>query len=182
MFANSGEITAPCGVPTLVLLRRPPSDTPAFNHFWISRSILVLPVMEKQGRWVRHPKLDQLHQLFMVDVVEEAANVGVQYPVHLLPHDPRCQSIQRIMSAFARPEAVGKAHEVLLVDCFEHRLGRLLDNLVLQRRDAQRALPPVSSEQVHSAHRPPFRNSRSRRLRAVDAPMNPIMKIDKPIF
>ena len=130
MFANSGEITAPCGVPTLVSLRRPPSDTPAFNHFWISRSILVLPVMEKQGRWVRHPKLDQLHQLFMVDVVEEAANVGVQYPVHLLPHDPRRQSVQRIVRAFARPEAVGKAHEVLLVDCFQHRLGRLLDNLV----------------------------------------------------
>src|ERR1035441_1392967 len=39
MFASSGEITAPCGVPTLVSDHWPSSDTPAFNHFWIRRSI-----------------------------------------------------------------------------------------------------------------------------------------------
>src|SRR5215831_14726761 len=35
MFAKSGEITAPCGVPTSVSDHSPSSDTPAFNHFWM---------------------------------------------------------------------------------------------------------------------------------------------------
>src|SRR6266849_1201484 len=40
MLAGRGEATAPCGVPTFVSDQVPSSDTPAFSHFWISRSIL----------------------------------------------------------------------------------------------------------------------------------------------
>src|ERR1019366_7964416 len=39
MLASSGETTAPCGVPTFVSDHRPSSETPAFHHFWIRRSI-----------------------------------------------------------------------------------------------------------------------------------------------
>src|SRR6202049_2643171 len=44
MFAKSGEITAPCGVPSLVSILRPSSNTPAFSHFWIRRMILRSPI------------------------------------------------------------------------------------------------------------------------------------------
>src|ERR1035438_662228 len=43
MFASSGEITPPCGVPTLVSDHWPSSDTPAFNHFWIRRTMRGSP-------------------------------------------------------------------------------------------------------------------------------------------
>ena len=46
MLASNGEITAPCGVPTVVSLHCPSSLTPAFNHFWISRS--------RRGSPIRH--------------------------------------------------------------------------------------------------------------------------------
>src|SRR5438874_12793044 len=38
-FCVRGVSTAPCGVPTFVSAHSPSSDTPAFNHFWISPSI-----------------------------------------------------------------------------------------------------------------------------------------------
>src|ERR1035441_1398360 len=39
-FAISGDATDPCGVPLFVSDHWPSSDTPAFSHFWIRRSIL----------------------------------------------------------------------------------------------------------------------------------------------
>src|SRR3954447_19473735 len=38
-FCVRGVSTEPCGVPTLVSNHSPPSDTPAFSHFWMRRSI-----------------------------------------------------------------------------------------------------------------------------------------------
>jgi hypothetical protein len=38
-LASSGEITAPCGVPTFVAVLIPASTTPAFNHLRIKRSM-----------------------------------------------------------------------------------------------------------------------------------------------
>jgi hypothetical protein len=38
-LASSGEITAPCGVPTSVFVHCPSSETPALSHFFISRSM-----------------------------------------------------------------------------------------------------------------------------------------------
>jgi hypothetical protein len=40
IFCVRGVITAPCGVPIFVSDQVPSSDTPAFSHFWINRSIL----------------------------------------------------------------------------------------------------------------------------------------------
>src|SRR5881296_434886 len=46
---------------------------------------------------VRHTVLDELHQPSVVESVEEAPDVGVEHPVHLLRHDPDRQRIQRLM-------------------------------------------------------------------------------------
>src|SRR6266478_7979296 len=37
IFARSGEITEPCGLPVFVFDHSPSSITPALSHFWISR-------------------------------------------------------------------------------------------------------------------------------------------------
>src|SRR5215469_8392407 len=39
MLARSGEITDPCGLPVFGSDHLPSSITPAFSHFWISRSM-----------------------------------------------------------------------------------------------------------------------------------------------
>ena len=48
------------------------------------------------------------------------------------------ESVQRIMLASPRPEPIGKADEVFLVDRLQHRHDRLLDNLVFQAPDGSK--------------------------------------------
>ena len=80
----------------------------------------------------------------MAHVIEEATYVRIEHPVHPLPLDARCQRIQRLMRAATGPEPVGKALEVDLIDLVEDRHHGLLNDFVLQRRDAQPTLSPVS--------------------------------------
>src|SRR5262245_11232264 len=54
------------------------------------------------------------------------------------------------MRASTRPEPIGKAFEVDLVNLIEDRHHSLLNNFVLQSRDAQRTLPPISLRNVDS--------------------------------
>ena len=58
------------------------------------------------------------------------------------------ESVQRIVLATPRPEPIGEADEVLLVDRLQHRHDRLLDDLVLQAPDAQRPLRAVRLRDV----------------------------------
>jgi hypothetical protein len=92
---------------------------------------------------VADPVLQETHQPFLADGVEERSNVGVQYPVHLLAVDPDHERVKRIMRAASRPEPIREPEEVFLVDRVEHRSRRPLDDLVLQRRDREWTLPAV---------------------------------------
>src|SRR5437763_13727863 len=67
------------------------------------------------------------------------------------------------MRAAPRSEPVGEAAEVLLIDGVEHLDDGPLNDLVLQRGDAERPLPPIRLRDVH----PP------RRTRPVSAAMDP---------
>ncbi len=87
--------------------------------------------------------LDELDQPFMADRVEEPRNIGVQYPVHLRAFDSDRQRIQRVVLAAPRPEPIREPEEVLLVDRVQHLDERPLDDLILQRRNAERALPAI---------------------------------------
>ena len=58
------------------------------------------------------------------------------------------------MRAAPRPEPVGEAEKVLLVDGVQHLDHRPLDDLVLQRGDAERPQPPVGLRDVHPPRRP----------------------------
>ena len=81
--------------------------------------------------------VQESHQPVMVDAVEELLDIGVHDVVHFRAHDPHRQRIQRIVLAAPRPEPVREPEEVGLVDRVQHLHHCALDNLVLQRRDAQ---------------------------------------------
>src|SRR6516164_1892177 len=80
---------------------------------------------------------------FLVHRVEERADVGVQYEVHLSAFDPDHERVHRIMRAAPRPESIREPEEVFLVDRVEHRCRRPLDDLVFQRSNSERALSSI---------------------------------------
>src|ERR1700739_3113087 len=121
---------------------------------------------------IGHPMLDELQGPFVIQVIEEAHHVRVEYPVHLLPLDSHRQSVKRLMGAAARSKPIREALEVDLVYLIEDRHHGLLDDLVLNSRDAQRTLPPVGLRYIDS----PWR------VRPVRSTMNPAVKIDESIL
>src|SRR6516165_7982588 len=92
---------------------------------------------------VADPMLQEADQPFLVDLIEERSDVGVQYEAHLLAVDPDTESIQRVMRAAPRPESVRHSEEIFLVDRVQQRDHRPLDDLVLQRGYRERALPAI---------------------------------------
>jgi hypothetical protein len=80
---------------------------------------------------VADPMLQEPDQPFLVDLVEERSDVGVQYEAHLLAVDPDAERIQRVMRAAPRPESVRHSEEVFLIDRVQQRDHCPLDDLVL---------------------------------------------------
>ena len=85
---------------------------------------------------------------------------------------PTRQRVQRLMRAATGPEPVRKAFEVDLIDLVEDRHHGLLNDFVLQRRDAQRTLPPVSLRNIDSP----------RGLCPIRSTVHPAVQIDEPIL
>src|SRR4051812_22410698 len=96
MFARTGEMTAPCGVPRSTVSKRPSSSTPAFSHF----------ADQAQQPPVRDTVFEETDEPFPVHRIEERLDVRIQYPVHFLPIDRRRERIQRVMLAALRPESI----------------------------------------------------------------------------
>src|SRR6266852_2356106 len=80
------------------------------------------------------------------------------------------QRIQRLVRAAPWPEPIREAFEVHLVYFIENGHHGLLNDFVLQRRDAQRALSPVGLRYIDS----------SRGLRPVRSTVNPVVQIGEP--
>src|SRR5215216_5919198 len=97
--------------------------------------------------------LDELNQPFMVQAIEERAEVAIQHPVHPSRQQAGVQGVQRIVLALAGPVAIREAEKVTLVDSIQHRDRRPLDQLVFQRGDAERSLPSVVFGDEYSTHR-----------------------------
>jgi hypothetical protein len=140
MLASSGEITAPCGVPTSPGVTCPSSDTPAGLQPFTDQS---------DHPPVANPVFHETDQPIMPDRIEKARDVGVQYPVHLSLADPDRQRVQRIVLATPWPEHVAEPQEVFLPDRGQHFDQRALDNLVLQRGYAQRTLAAIRFGYIH---------------------------------
>jgi site-specific DNA recombinase len=109
---------------------------------------------QPQNPFVRDPVPEELPQPDPIKLAEKVADVRVEHPVHLLPPDPDRQRVQRVMRASARPEPVGEAQEVRLVNSVQYLDDSPLDDLVLQRGDAQRPQPPVRLRDVRPARWP----------------------------
>jgi len=100
---------------------------------------------------IRDPQLDQLHQLFMADIVEKALDIGIQYPVHLLRHDSRRERVQRVLRAAPRPETIRETGKVLLVNLLENRCHSLLHDFVFHRRNpATTGILQASTSKEHA--------------------------------
>jgi hypothetical protein len=79
------------------------------------------------------------------------ANVRVEHPVHALPLEPHGQRVQRLDAGCVPAGTRTRSLEVHLVNLIEDGHHGLLNNLVLQRRDAQRTLPPVGLRYIDSS-------------------------------
>ena len=79
--------------------------------------------------------LQKLQQPLVVNVVKEAADIRIQYPVHFLRLDADAEGVQGAVTASSGTIAVTETLKVLFVDAFENRPYSPLDNLVLQRGD-----------------------------------------------
>jgi site-specific DNA recombinase len=121
---------------------------------------------------VGDPVLEELLQPFVVDVVKEPTDVSIEHPVHLLPHESHPERVQRIMLAASGPKPIREAQEVDLVDLVKYPHHNLLDDLVLQGRDAQRSLSSVGLRDEDA----------TRRLRPVGTFVDPAIEIAEPIF
>src|SRR5467141_1941809 len=116
---------------------------------------------------VCYPVLDELHKPFVREAIEKAFDVQVEHPVHFSRQQSRVQSIQRLMLAAPWSEPVRKSKKIRFVDGVQHLDRRTLDDLVFQRRDSERSLPPVGLRDKHSTHR----------LRSVRSSLQPFGKI-----
>src|SRR6266545_1673579 len=137
------------------------TDTPALDRADLTpcpRPVLqhagVQPLLdEPHNAPVRDPMLDELHQPPVVEGVEESTDIGVEHPVHPLRRDPDRESIERPMRAAPRPEPVREPEKVDLIDRVQDPDDRALDQLVLQRGNAERPLPPVGLRDERSPDR-----------------------------
>src|ERR1700730_15866609 len=107
---------------------------------------------EPHDALVSYSVLDELHQPFMVQTIEERADVAVQHPFHLPRQQRGVQGVQRMMRPLAWPVAIRETEKVSLVDSIQHHDGRPLGNLVFQRGDSKRSLPPVILGDESSEH------------------------------
>ena len=111
------------------------TDLPVLHH---SR---FQPLADQaQQNSITHSTLDELPKMAVVQRIEELADIDFQYPSAVRVHGLLPQSLQRLMGAPTGPEAERAIDKVLLVDRSQQHHHRTLENLVLQRRDADRAL------------------------------------------
>ena len=102
----------------------------------------------------RSPKvLQETDQPRMADHVEEGPDIGIKNPADTASLDPERKRVQRVVLAAPGPESVAEAQELRLIDRRQDHDHRRLDNLVLDRGDAQRPLPAVRLRNVRPAGR-----------------------------
>src|SRR5215470_960482 len=131
MLASSGEITEPCPVPFSLTVTTPSSSTPAFNHF----------LDQADDARITDPMLDKADQPALADFVEKGSDIRIKNEVHLLVGDPDRQSVQRIVLAALRPEAVAEPEELFLVDAVRYRTQAAGGSLLIVTHTGNCAMP-----------------------------------------
>jgi hypothetical protein len=88
------------------------------------------------------------NQPSVVNGIKEGSDVEIEHPAHTLRHQGLFQSRQGRLWAASRPEAVAEAQEVGLVDGVQHLGHRTLDNLILERGNAERPAAAITFRDV----------------------------------
>ena len=150
----------PCGVPVCASYSLPSSMHACVHplHQQTHHARVPDPVLEK----LLHPS--------MIDGVEERSDVCVEHPVDL-PFDRLGQRIQCIVRRPLRSEAVRNPQKLGLAARLQHHPHRLLDDLVLQRRDAEQSSASIAFRDVH----PPYR------LRVMAATVYAVLQVDQAL-
>src|SRR5882757_5063032 len=99
-----------------------------------------------------YPVLDELHQPFVRDRIEKAANVNIEHPVHLSRQQSRIERVQRLVLAAPGPEPIRESEKIRFVDSVQHFDRRALDDFVFQPRNSERPLPPIGLGDVHPTY------------------------------
>ena len=89
----------------------------------------------------------------LVGLAEEVTDIRLEDPAYPPASQPDRQRIKRIMRRAARAKPLGKPNEVLLMDGVQHLNDRPLEDLVLKRRDPERALAPIQLGDEHPSSR-----------------------------
>src|SRR5580658_1412950 len=114
-----------------------------------------------------NPMLDEFHKPFVGKPIKEAFDIQIEHPVHFSRQQSRIERLQRLVLAASWPEPLREAEKIRFVDSVQHLDRRTLDDLVFQRRDSQRSLPPVGLWYIHSPHR----------LRSVRSALQPVGQV-----
>src|SRR5262245_30572788 len=105
--------------------------------------------------------LDELHQPFVVNRIEELTNVRVKHPVDIALLASHRHCIKCMMRVAARSESVGEPPKVPLVDGIEHRHRSPLDDFIFHCRFPDGSLATIRFGDVDPLYRwrvirPPF--------------------------
>ena len=111
------------------------------------------PANESQDSRVGDAMREHPEQPLVVYRVEEASDVRVEDPVHVLCHKRGVQRLQGLVRTPSGPEAVREAQEVDFVDGAEDLGDRALDDFVLERGDAEWPLSAIRFRDVHAPYR-----------------------------
>src|SRR3984957_15346248 len=133
-------MTAPCGVPSTVSIFRPSSSTPAANHLRISLTIRRSPI---------RCSINRISHAWLIVSKNDRISASRTQLIRRFPQPIR-ERVQRIVLSTLRPEPVTEPQELRLVDRRQDRRHRRLDNLVLQRGNAQRSTPPIRLRNIPS--------------------------------
>src|SRR6476620_6263245 len=128
MFERIGEITPPCGEPSVAWRSSPSSRTPAFSQ--LSIVLRITPSVTRLSRKARRCECDR---------VEIFDDVDVQHPAQSVAHEARAKILQGLMRRPSRPKAVGAGKKVLLIDGLQHHDDRPLGHLVLEGWKTERS-------------------------------------------
>src|ERR1700737_2065635 len=75
----------------------------------------------------------------MTDAGEVAADIGLEYVVHLLGHDLQTQRLQSVVRVAPRSKAVTAVEEIRFKHCLDNARYRSLQQPIRDRGDRQRA-------------------------------------------
>ena len=122
---------------------------------------------------VPDPILKEPDQPVPRDGIEERADVAVDHPVDFPPVDGDGERVKRIMRPAPRSKPVAEAEEGRLVDRRQDDLHhRLLDDLVLQRGNAEQSCPTVRLGYLY----PPDRR------RSIRSRLHAAVKVEQSLF